>query len=86
MIERIIVARTSPYDVAGFDWVWLVRDTHGVIVGFGTEHDYSGGEKALKRAVACFELRFDEPVPEVVLCQPPGDEVIGLPKKDPNST
>lgn len=63
MIERIIVARTNPFAVPA-DWVWLVRDAEGVVIGFGVEFGEAGGVHAREIAVACFELHFDEPLPE----------------------
>lgn len=65
MIERIIVARTRKWHEP-WDLVWMVRDAEGLVVGFGVDMDTdTESELRMRRqATACFELNFDEPLPE----------------------
>jgi hypothetical protein len=82
-MDRIVVSRTDfEHGVCTFDWVYMVRDADGLVLAFGVESGYSGGETCVRHAISYFELlcKEYERVPDFTIAQPPGDEALCLEK------
>jgi len=77
-LDRIIVARTRVRSGVAGDWVWMVRDEIGLVVGHGMSYGYQGCVEAIRYAVSTYTLRFDGPIPDFTIAQPEGDEVLDL--------